>query len=97
MHSLCQQSRGCSIARFRSKIVHAFASLHAVSRYCNPAELFLGKLKGLTEPEAKRKVIGHTFIEVFEEEVRRACQPSLHGIWRIAPCILRLHANHYDK
>jgi len=36
------------------------------------AELFLSRLKGITEPEAKRKIIGHTFIEVFEEEVR-AC------------------------
>ncbi|KAK4177616.1 putative GMP synthase [Triangularia setosa] len=32
------------------------------------ADLFLGRLKGLTEPEAKRKVIGNTFIDLFEEE-----------------------------
>ncbi len=28
---------------------------------------FLGALKGLDEPEAKRKAIGHTFIDVFED------------------------------
>ncbi|MEY4504287.1 MAG: hypothetical protein RL154_580, partial [Pseudomonadota bacterium] len=33
--------------------------------------LFLGKLKGITEPEAKRKVIGHTFIEVFDAEAKK--------------------------
>ena len=32
---------------------------------------FLTALAGLTEPEAKRKAIGKTFIEVFEEEARR--------------------------
>ena len=30
--------------------------------------LFLGGLKGVTDPEAKRKFIGKTFVEVFEEE-----------------------------
>ncbi|KAK9712693.1 GMP synthase (glutamine-hydrolyzing) [Basidiobolus ranarum] len=32
------------------------------------ADLFLGKLKGVTDPEKKRKIIGNTFIEVFEAE-----------------------------
>ena len=32
---------------------------------------FLSALAGLTEPEAKRKAIGKTFIEVFEEEARK--------------------------
>lgn len=31
-------------------------------------ERFLGKLKGVTDPEKKRKVIGEEFIRVFEEE-----------------------------
>jgi len=31
-------------------------------------DLFLGKLKGVDDPEQKRKIIGNTFIEVFEEE-----------------------------
>ena len=34
-------------------------------------ERFLTALAGLTEPEAKRKAIGKTFIEVFEEEARK--------------------------
>ena len=34
-------------------------------------ELFLGGLAGLTDPEAKRKFIGKTFIDIFEEEARR--------------------------
>jgi len=34
-------------------------------------EQFLGGLAGLTDPEAKRKFIGKTFIEVFEEEAKK--------------------------
>ncbi|HEY0014016.1 MAG TPA: glutamine-hydrolyzing GMP synthase [Allosphingosinicella sp.] len=33
--------------------------------------LFLSGLAGLTDPEAKRKFIGKTFIDIFEEEARR--------------------------
>lgn len=34
-------------------------------------ELFLGRLKSVNDPEKKRKIIGNTFIEVFEEEARK--------------------------
>ncbi|MBQ1609429.1 MAG: glutamine-hydrolyzing GMP synthase [Elusimicrobia bacterium] len=34
-------------------------------------KLFLNKLKGVTEPEQKRKIIGHTFIDVFEKEAKK--------------------------
>ena len=33
--------------------------------------IFLGDLKGVSEPEAKRKSIGKNFIEVFEKEARK--------------------------
>ncbi len=32
---------------------------------------FLAKLKGLTDPELKRKAIGNLFIEIFEEEAEK--------------------------
>ncbi len=32
---------------------------------------FLTKLKGVTDPEQKRKIIGHTFIEVFDKESKK--------------------------
>ena len=37
----------------------------------NAAERFLAALDGVTEPEAKRKIIGKLFIEVFSEEARK--------------------------
>jgi GMP synthase (glutamine-hydrolysing) len=34
------------------------------------SELFLGRLKGVSDPETKRKIIGKTFIDVFQEEAK---------------------------
>ena len=37
----------------------------------NAQNKFLEKLKGVTDPETKRKIIGSTFIEVFKEEAKK--------------------------
>jgi GMP synthase (glutamine-hydrolysing) len=37
----------------------------------NAKDRFLGKLKGISEPERKRKIIGEEFIRVFEEEAKK--------------------------
>jgi GMP synthase (glutamine-hydrolysing) len=42
-------------------------NLHAV----DAADLFLANLAGVTDPEQKRRVIGHTFIDVFKEEAKK--------------------------
>jgi GMP synthase (glutamine-hydrolysing) len=34
------------------------------------SKLFLKRLKGVSDPEEKRKIIGHTFIEVFDKEAK---------------------------
>ncbi len=39
--------------------------------YEDTAELFLRKLKGVTDPETKRKIIGNTFIDVFQKATRK--------------------------
>ncbi len=37
----------------------------------NAADLFLGRLKGVVDPQEKRKIIGPAFVEVFMEESRK--------------------------
>ncbi len=37
-------------------------------KYVDAGKLFLDKLAGVDDPEKKRKIIGHTFIDVFEQE-----------------------------
>src|SRR5204863_8786404 len=41
-------------------------------QYEDASKLFLKRLKGVTDPERKRKVIGRTFIEVFQDATKRA-------------------------
>ena len=40
-------------------------------RTADASDLFLEKLAGVTDPEEKRRRIGHTFIDVFEAEARK--------------------------
>ncbi|HPE07510.1 MAG TPA: glutamine-hydrolyzing GMP synthase [Smithellaceae bacterium] len=46
---------------------HLQINLH----FARSGKLFLKKLKGVTDPEKKRKIIGRTFIEVFDAEARK--------------------------
>lgn len=39
-------------------------------RFIHGAEEFHGALTGVTEPEEKRRIIGHTFIDIFERQAR---------------------------
>ena len=48
-------------------------------------ERFLARLKGLSEPEAKRKAIGAEFIRVFEEEAARIGDAKAGGSAGAAP------------
>ena len=41
-------------------------------QYEEATKLFLGRLKKVTDPERKRKIIGKTFIEVFQAATKRA-------------------------
>ena len=48
------------VGRLHAKVVHVDASAQ-----------FLGHLAGVTDPEAKRKIIGREFVEVFQREARK--------------------------
>jgi GMP synthase (glutamine-hydrolysing) len=43
---------------------------HIDLRVVDASKLFIRKLKGVSEPEQKRKIIGGTFVEVFEKSLR---------------------------
>lgn len=45
--------------------------LHAKVLHVDAGEQFLGHLKGVADPEAKRKIIGREFVEVFQREAAR--------------------------
>jgi GMP synthase (glutamine-hydrolysing) len=67
-HGLMRKNEG-------EQVISAFRDHFKVPLVAVDAEeRFLSKLKGVTEPEAKRKAIGAEFIRVFEEEALK-----LHG------------------
>jgi GMP synthase (glutamine-hydrolysing) len=39
--------------------------------YVNASKIFLNRLKSVTDPEKKRKIIGKTFIEIFDKEAKK--------------------------
>lgn len=55
-----------------SKEVETFLKMQGVKlKVIDASKLFLDRLKKVTDPEKKRKIIGKTFIEVFEKECKR--------------------------
>ncbi len=54
------------------EVIHRFREdYHLDVRLADSADMFLSRLAGVTEPERKRKIIGETFIEIFEAEAAR--------------------------
>ncbi|MCW5635716.1 MAG: glutamine-hydrolyzing GMP synthase [Rubrivivax sp.] len=53
-------------------VMEMFAGrLHAKVVHVDASEQFLGELKGVADPEAKRKIIGREFVEVFQREAAK--------------------------
>jgi GMP synthase (glutamine-hydrolysing) len=69
-HGLMRKNEGDQvIAAFRDNFKVPLVAVDAEER-------FLARLAGVTEPEAKRKIIGEEFIRVFEEEAARLGSPK---------------------
>jgi GMP synthase (glutamine-hydrolysing) len=53
-------------------VMEMFAGrLHAKVVHVDASEQFLGALAGVSDPEAKRKIIGREFVEVFQREAKK--------------------------
>ena len=69
-HGLMRKNEG-------EQVVAAFRDVFKVPLVAVDAEeRFLQRLKGATEPETKRKIIGEEFIRVFEEQAERLEHPA---------------------
>jgi len=52
------------------------------------SETFLSKLEGVSEPEIKRKIIGNTFVEVFESEAAKLPKPKFLAQGTLYPDVI---------
>jgi len=50
------------------EVLNLYKSMDLNIRYVDASEKFLKRLENISDPEKKRKIIGSTFIEIFEEE-----------------------------
>ena len=64
-HGLLRKDEGDQVEEV---MTHQF---HVDVRRVNAKDRFLSRLAGVTDPEAKRKIIGEEFIRVFEEEGKK--------------------------
>jgi GMP synthase (glutamine-hydrolysing) len=52
------------------QVLTRYEKLRLPVHFVDASQTFLGRLEGVSDPEQKRKVIGSTFIDVFEEKAR---------------------------
>ncbi|WP_395692636.1 glutamine-hydrolyzing GMP synthase [Piscinibacter sp.] len=81
-HGLLRLNEGAMVmdmfaGRLHAKVVHVDAS-----------EQFLGALKGVSEPEQKRKIIGREFVEVFQAEAKKLQQAKWLAQGTIYPDVI---------
>jgi len=53
------------------KVLDSYQHMHLNVRGVDASDLFLDALKGVSDPEKKRKIIGKNFIDVFESEAKQ--------------------------
>lgn len=60
------------LLRFKEEeqVIEAFKSAGIEFRYVDRSPLFFQALKGVTDPEEKRRIVGNLFVEVFAQEAR---------------------------
>jgi GMP synthase (glutamine-hydrolysing) len=63
----------------------------------NAQALFLGNLKGVSDPEAKRKVIGSTFIDIFDKEATKITNVKWLAQGTIYPDVIESAAGETGK
>ncbi|MEZ5977986.1 MAG: glutamine-hydrolyzing GMP synthase [Planctomycetota bacterium] len=68
--------------------------LHMDLTMVDAGERFLTKLAGVTDPERKRKIIGHEFVEVFREQARRFENAHFLGQGTLYPDVIESVAAH---
>jgi GMP synthase (glutamine-hydrolysing) len=72
-------NNGLLRAREEEMVQRVFGeNFHVRLKYVDASERFLSKLRGVTDPEQKRKIIGNEFIEVFQHATEELLAEDQH-------------------
>ncbi len=63
-------------------------TFHIRLQYADVEEQFLSALKGVSDPETKRKIVGKIFIDVFEAEARKASDATFLAQGTLYPDVI---------
>jgi len=73
----------------REAVVNLYKKhFHIDLRVADAGELFLRKLKGVSDPEKKRKIIGRTFVKVFEKSLKSIGHADFLGQGTLYPDVI---------
>ena len=77
------------------EVRRTFAEHFSVTlRFVDASALFLDRLRGVVDPEKKRTIIGHTFIEVFREEAKQVKDAHFLAQGTLYPDVIESVAAH---
>jgi GMP synthase (glutamine-hydrolysing) len=78
-----------------AEVVKRFTDHYKIPlQHIDASALFLSRLGGVSDPERKRKIIGETFIEVFEEEAKRVDDAQFLAQGTLYPDVIESIAPH---
>ncbi len=72
----------------REKVARALQDVGVNLEVVDASQQFLDSLKGVTDPEKKRKAIGHTFIDVFVAEAKKHADASFLAQGTLYPDVI---------
>lgn len=84
---------GCMRKGETDQIKRVFSKRNLNFVYVDARARFLDKLRGVTDPEQKRKIIGHEFARTFEDEARKLGNPEFLAQGTIYPDIVESGKN----
>lgn len=70
------------------EVLDAYKNLGLNVQGVDASDLFISRLKGVADPETKRKIIGNTFIEVFDKEASKVSDAKWLGQGTIYPDVI---------
>jgi GMP synthase (glutamine-hydrolysing) len=71
-----------------NQVMEAYSALGLNVKGVNATDLFYERLKGVSDPEQKRKIIGGLFIDVFQEEAEKITGIGFLGQGTIYPDVI---------
>ena len=71
-----------------TEVLQAYKGLGLNVIGVDASEMFLSRLSGVSDPETKRKIIGNTFIEVFDKEASKITDAKWLGQGTIYPDVI---------